>query len=170
VDRQVKDRELSGAQYIQALLLLLRLRQGWPVIIPLDFSCHYFDQRPAACVHPYLVTKGADNDALQIEDTKRDEDPVQADIDDLASALQGLDVKESKKCVVCDKPISSSSLLNFCEACSADVAAETNPESSTKIRKVLSILETIRKEDPSKKTIIFSQVFVFLALRLHRLN
>jgi hypothetical protein len=56
-------------------------------------------------------------------------------------------------------------MLNFCATCAADVEASGDTESSTKIRKIISILKKIRDEDPAKKTIIFSQARLFPASR-----
>lgn len=52
----------------------------------------------------------------------------------------------------------------MCGKCKSDMKVYGNLEFSTKIRRAMRILMDIRKENPKRKTIIFSQVSCFLLL------
>lgn len=86
--------------YMQALTLLLRLRQGKPH----RSTCPRLnvDHQNSACDHPSLVNGDwkADEDAVinQLENPSQEEDD---DAKDLANALDSLNLGAASKCQLC---------------------------------------------------------------------
>ncbi|SCV70542.1 BQ2448_1936 [Microbotryum intermedium] len=127
------------SNYTSVLTLLLRMRQ--------------------ACSHPALVTgnKVDDAEAIDVTVDPKKATPIGA-VDDetgLASLLGGLSV-ETRICVLCPRP-SRSKEDGFCQKCYDEMAHYQNLKFSTKVRQTMEILEDIRKENESRKTIVFSQ-------------
>ncbi|OCH84032.1 hypothetical protein OBBRIDRAFT_799429 [Obba rivulosa] len=133
--------------YTGVLVLLLRLRQ--------------------ACNHPSLVSGDykKDKEAVEPRAAKNDDD----DADDLADALAGMGLSQIKRCQLCQEELTSDNTGEdgACLGCT-DIAANArrkslNPSSglppdSTKIRKILELLDDIEtRSEATEKTIIFSQ-------------
>lgn len=165
VKRNLEEAEGAGTKmnHMVTLLMLLRLRQ--------------------ACSHPSLVNRNVRVDAGaangpaftsnadgQGQEQKADND----DDDGLTELLAGLSVA-SKRCDRCQKEISREEIAQggeHCQVCSDRIRVEKmqgggksawTGKSSTKIRTMLRLLDTIRKEG-EEKTIVFSQFTSFLDL------
>ncbi|SGZ31931.1 BQ5605_C042g12047 [Microbotryum silenes-dioicae] len=130
------------SNYTSVLTLLLRMRQ--------------------ACSHPALVTGNKVDEAeaidINVDPNKATAIGVIDDETGLANLLGGLSV-ETSTCAMCPRP-SRSKDDGFCQKCHDDLAHYQNLKFSTKVRQTMRILEEIRKENPSRKTIVFSQTLV----------
>ncbi|SCZ87737.1 BZ3500_MvSof-1268-A1-R1_Chr2-3g05205 [Microbotryum saponariae] len=128
------------SNYTSVLTLLLRMRQ--------------------ACSHPALVTGNKVDEAeaidINVDPNKATAIGVTDDETGLVNLLGGLSV-ETRTCAMCPRP-SRSKDDGFCRKCHDDLAHYQNLKFSTKVRQTMRILEEIRKENPSRKTIVFSQV------------
>ncbi|ORY65664.1 SNF2 family N-terminal domain-domain-containing protein [Leucosporidium creatinivorum] len=130
------------SNYTSVLILLLRMRQ--------------------ACSHPSLVT--GSNAALDRE-ALSDPDPASAvasvpEEDDLSSLLSGLgslSVAQGRQCALCDQSAQKGGEEPYCARCEEMMRGLGGVKMSTKVRKMMGVLEGIRKEDPKRKTIVFSQ-------------
>lgn len=150
---------------IASLVLLLRLRQ--------------------ACNHPAMVTgnlrtdAGAIGSAAEPAPGKPAPSTMEAEEDDddgLAAMLSGLSVavKRCEQCQVDLPPGATPSTLDaarrlLCAECAQLAASHSHDlfaasTGSTKIRKMLSLLTSIRAADAREKTIVFSQFTSFLDL------
>ncbi|KAG8906365.1 hypothetical protein FRB99_007049 [Tulasnella sp. 403] len=142
--------------FMGVLLLLLRLRQ--------------------ACCHPQLCTKNArvDADAIDPKAKANTKDEVD-EADDLAGMLERLEVRENK-CEMCQEVLRPGVKGQFCPDCEVQVVVKAKAKgpstddgepqqlsSSTKIRKLLELLEKVDKDSEGKdKVIVFSQFTTFL--------
>ncbi|GAA97307.1 uncharacterized protein L969DRAFT_49570 [Mixia osmundae IAM 14324] len=134
--RLAKDSSNIQTEYIAILQLLLRLRQ--------------------ACNHPKLLGKAFEDDSLEAAPSA---EPVKDDsVDDLADLLSGVGL--SSKCSICQEPCRG----QMCSSCQQEMDEHGNIGSSTKMRKLVRILRTIRDRNPKHKTIVFSQFVTFLDL------
>ncbi|PLW37316.1 hypothetical protein PCASD_09658 [Puccinia coronata f. sp. avenae] len=137
--------------YITFLTLLLRMRQ--------------------ATLHPALGSDRADADNLEITDGKNSSTVEDAEnqVDNLADMMGGMDVKVSK-CSICLEVLAPELAgESHCIACARQLRlAKTfeGMETSTKISRLLELLDEIQAEDTKtrKKTIVFSQFTSFLNL------
>ncbi|KAK7208121.1 SNF2 family N-terminal domain-containing protein [Myxozyma melibiosi] len=133
----------GGQQYISVLLLLLRLRQ--------------------ACNHTSIVSmKVTDGVDAVISSTPAKKGPAKEEVDDLAELLNGMTVT-SRRCLVCQTELpleQSAKNKDYCDYCIgtfvSDGISATVP--SSKISRLLKILE----EEPTRKTIVFSQFTTML--------
>ncbi|KAL7008008.1 hypothetical protein EMMF5_002657 [Cystobasidiomycetes sp. EMM_F5] len=87
--------------------------------------------------------------------------PTDNDIDDLASALGRVGLGASTKCSVCSEETPNMASDDVCRPCADQLKKFKGLQFSTKIRKLLEVLENLRKEDPKQKTIVFSQFTSF---------
>lgn len=116
-----------------------------------------------ACSHPSLVAgKSAVDDEEALEPVAQKDVPVEEedDLDALTGALSGLAVASTSlesPCALCPSPAVSATNA-YCRSCEQEMKQYGNLKFSTKIRKIMGILEEIRKEGKGKKTIVFSQV------------
>ncbi|PWN33612.1 uncharacterized protein FA14DRAFT_161375 [Meira miltonrushii] len=164
VKRNLEEAEGAGTKvnHMVTLLMLLRLRQ--------------------ACSHPSLVNRNvrvdagaANGPAIQAKaDGQGEEQKVDDDDDGLTELLAGLSVA-SKRCDRCQKEMTREEIAKggeHCRVCQDRIQAEKmqgggksawTGKSSTKIRTMLRLLNTIREEG-DEKTIVFSQFTSFLDL------
>lgn len=108
------------SNYVQVLVLLLRLRQ--------------------ACGHPALITKDFDTDSLDRDAIKSAKEEADGDdVDDLVSALGGVDLGPAqKRCSACDDPVEKGDL---CGQCHSRLAAFEGLVTSSKISEMMKILD-----------------------------
>ncbi|KAI5477148.1 SNF2 family helicase/atpase [Pseudohyphozyma bogoriensis] len=148
------------ANYTSVLTLLLRMRQ--------------------ACSHPSLVTGNPIDDREALETNVRVEKPGTAtppsitaqaddfDLDGLIGGFGGLGVQE-KLCPLCNAPKKreegeGEEKEPFCGKCREEFEGYGTLTFSTKIRRLMRILEDVRGEDAGRKTIVFSQFTSFFDL------
>ncbi|KAG9313720.1 hypothetical protein JVU11DRAFT_6070 [Chiua virens] len=146
VNKLVQSEHVS---YTHVLVLLLRLRQ--------------------ACNHPSLVSKNyhIDKDAADPKAVKDDED----DAEDLAAMFDQLGMSSAKKCQLCQTVLPVGDHGTHCKGCqplanTIEPKVNSNlPPESTKIKKILDILQMINeRSDGTEKTIVFSQFTTMLDL------
>ncbi|KAF9009274.1 hypothetical protein BDZ89DRAFT_1229328 [Hymenopellis radicata] len=136
--------------YMSVLLLLLRLRQACDhcVLVSQDFT------DVSEAVEPKEAKKGADGQEA-------------GDGDDLIAAFDQLTV--GRKCRICVTDLNSSKTASgrwdtHCIDC-AKIAQQATESGSTKIRKMMELLDDIDRESEGEdKTIIFSQFTTMLDL------
>lgn len=112
-----------------------------------------------ACSHPSLVTGTSITDADALEPEVQAQKPASAEetLDDLIGGLDKLAVAAPVvACVLCETPAGEGSA--YCDSCADQGEKYGSLKFSTKIRTMVGKLEDIRKEDPRRKTIVFSQV------------
>jgi SNF2 family DNA or RNA helicase len=177
----------GNRSYMQALTLLLRLRQGRP----LRSTCSRLnvDHENIACDHPSLVNGDwkTDEDAVinQVENPSQEEDD---DAKDLAKALDSLNLDVASKCQLCFirsveclvgeivadvVPSLSGPKDTHCASCKIIVArnADISVSDSAKIRKVIELVDGIEeRSNKTEKIIIFSQFTSMLRLIQEVLN
>jgi SNF2 family DNA or RNA helicase len=119
----------------------------------------------------HAVNKGndkQDRELVTIKDSKKDitgklDDDV--DVDDLAAAFGSIGLR-SQPCLVCQEPFKPSQAGDKqCRECMTilnhsrrDGSPDDNgPEASTKIIKLIELLKQMKKEDPDRKALVFSQ-------------
>ncbi|EIN06926.1 hypothetical protein PUNSTDRAFT_90645 [Punctularia strigosozonata HHB-11173 SS5] len=164
VEAQMNKLQNAGVimkNYTTVLILLLRLRQ--------------------ACNHPALVSKDFKVDSAALESRPaKNQNLEEEQEDELAGMFSKLGVEEAKirKCTICfetlDDDNSASKESQNCLDCEAQIERQarrrsvTNPDlpaSSTKIRRILDLLQEIQNRgDGDEKTIVFSQFTSMLDL------
>jgi len=164
VKRNLEEAEGAGTKvnHMVTLLMLLRLRQ--------------------ACSHPSLVNRNVRVDAgaangpaiVAKTDAQGEGQKVDEDDDGLTELLAGLSVA-SKRCDRCQKEMTREEIPRggeHCKVCHDRIQMEKLQgggksawagKSSTKIRTMLRLLNTVREEG-DEKTIVFSQFTSFLDL------
>ncbi|OAV87855.1 hypothetical protein PTTG_10381, partial [Puccinia triticina 1-1 BBBD Race 1] len=139
--------------YMAKLTLLLRMRQ--------------------ATLHPALSSDKADADNLEATDAKNTStvEDLEDKVDELAAQIGGMGVTQAQaKCVICLEVLPAEAAdAAHCVGCARQLRlAETfdGMQSSTKVARLLELLDEIQAEDPKtpKKTIVFSQFTSFLNL------
>ncbi|KAK9687209.1 hypothetical protein K7432_014874, partial [Basidiobolus ranarum] len=147
--QDILDQGSANRQYTNILCLLLRLRQ--------------------ACNHPELVRGAVDIDMDSLDPIPAPE-PEDEQLDDLASLLSGMKLnKPAKKCATCLVLLKNPADTQ-CSDCAATIKNQVEKQHldgdfcSTKIHKMMEILKKTREENPSYKTIIFSQFTSMLDL------
>lgn len=139
--------------YITILTLILRMRQ--------------------ATLHPSLGSNEADAESLEVTDPKTSSnvEDLEDKVDDLANMMSGMGVKQSEaKCSICLEVLPPELAGEaHCTSCSRQIRLSTLFEgmyTSTKISRLLELLDEIKSEDLNKpkKTIVFSQFTSFLNL------
>lgn len=115
-----------------------------------------------ACSHPSLITGSntiTDREALDAPDPAAlaAAVPEEDDLSSLLTGLGGLSMKGGRQCALCEKP-SRGPEEAYCRECYLELGSYGNLLMSTKIRRMLRVLEEIRKEGKGRKTIVFSQV------------
>lgn len=138
-----------------------------------------------ACAHPSLALARVDMDALEmkIDNTAAKGNvtppsgnssssnplrrPSQKDgeVDELSGVVDALAVKQNT-CGLCAEPLSEDDdreeeTRTYCDDCQVDFGQYDKLSFSTKIKRMMRILEDIRVEGTGRKTIVFSQVFFF---------
>lgn len=117
-----------------------------------------------ACSHPSLVTGASTSDdaegldptpATGAEPSSSKALAVDED-DDLASLLGGLSVSTAL-CTLCSQPGCKKG-QPICDKCVGDFARYGSLTFSTKVRKIMKVLQDIKDEGKGRKTILFSQV------------
>ncbi|MBW0473038.1 hypothetical protein O181_012753 [Austropuccinia psidii MF-1] len=137
--------------YIAILTLILRMRQ--------------------ATLHPALGSDKADHDSLEVAvtTTPSTTEDLEDKVDDLADMMGGLGVAQTK-CIVCLETLPPESVGSVhCTSCARQVRLAKifqGMQTSTKISRLLELLDEIHSESSSKrhKTIVFSQFTSFLNL------
>jgi hypothetical protein len=163
------------SNYTSVLILLLVCRSVLLLLRPLtsrpsSLSTSQSQRMRQACSHPSLIT--GSNAALDRE-ALADPDPASAvaaipEEDDLSSLLSGLgslSVAQGRQCALCDQSAEKGEEEPYCRRCQESMRGLGGVKMSTKVKKMLQVLEGIRKEDPKRKTIVFSQVRSQLARR-----
>lgn len=136
------------SNYTSVLTMLLRMRQ--------------------ACDHPSLVASSLQTDIDAID--SRPSAQAEEEATELADMFGGLGVGGEAKCDICFTVLQDRTMKN-CDGCaelgrkaravSSDkvVGGVSHPPSSTKIRKMMSLLREIKENSMGQeKTIVFSQV------------
>ncbi|GAA6028669.1 hypothetical protein JCM8097_007339 [Rhodosporidiobolus ruineniae] len=128
--------------YIQVLLKLLRMRQ--------------------ACNHPGLITgdREADNEALEVVPDRASPNVSRSPSksDDLSSLLGGLSLAaavpkeedEGATCALCPTRVDSEK-TTYCASCAEELNKYPKLMLSTKVRRLLKILEDIKKESAEER-------------------
>ncbi|WAR53304.1 hypothetical protein PtB15_2B735 [Puccinia triticina] len=154
-DRMAKISASGDVQrsYITILTLILRMRQ--------------------ATLHPALGSDKADADNLEATDAKNTStvEDLEDKVDELAAQIGGMGVTQAQaKCTICLEVLPAEAAdAAHCVACARQLRlAKTfeGMQSSTKVARLLELLDEIQAEDPKtpKKTIVFSQFTSFLNL------
>ncbi|KAH9830624.1 SNF2 family N-terminal domain-containing protein [Rhodofomes roseus] len=136
----------AARNYTSMLILLLRLRQ--------------------ACNHPSLVSEDYRKDGEAVDPKASKSQDGDDDADDLADQLAGMGLASVKRCQLCQTELQPSNTAEngTCKDCIAVVANAKRradhdlPPDSSKIRKIMDILQEIdERSEGQEKTIIFSQ-------------
>lgn len=89
------------------------------------------------------------------------------EVEDLADALAGFGLSK-KTCSVCLVELNSKTADTIndknCKSCKENMQKYAGLQFSTKIQKTIALLDEIKEEDPTRKTIIFSQFTSMLDL------
>jgi hypothetical protein len=125
-----------------------------------------------ATLHPALGSDKADSENLEATDAKNSvpQEDLEDKVDSLADLMDGMGVKQDQpKCSICLEilPPEVADAVH-CTACARQLRlAKTfeGMQSSTKVSRLLELLDEIKAEDTKtpKKTIVFSQVELTLA-------
>lgn len=116
-----------------------------------------------ACSHPSLITSSSaalDREALSPADpaSLSASTPEEDDLSSLLSGLGSLSVAQARQCALCDQDAMKGEEEPYCRKCATSMQGLGGVKMSTKVRKMLDVLEGIRKEGKGRKTIVFSQV------------
>lgn len=145
--------------YTNILCLLLRLRQ--------------------ACNHPDLVTRSFNSDPDAIEARPAAVSVNDKEVDDVADLLQGLSVDSKSKvtiqrCDICLEELQKEEIFAtrplYCKQCAPKMELQRQVQAvgeliiSTKIERMMNVLQQTRQRDATAKTIIFSQFTSMLDL------
>ncbi|PWZ01262.1 P-loop containing nucleoside triphosphate hydrolase protein [Testicularia cyperi] len=176
----------TKASFIQTLILLLRLRQACshPSLVlksvredagAITAGSSATKSGPTAATSKMKKSAADDSDDEFVD--AESGNAMDDDDDGLAAMLSSMSVgtRRCEQCHTVLPPPPTTSLedskpgvpSNLCEACS-NASVRQDPRlfsadtSSTKTRKMLELLSKIRRDDPTEKTIVFSQFTTFL--------
>lgn len=130
-------------------------------------SLPYTQRMRQACSHPSLITGSStlsDREALEAPNpaAERAAPTEEDDLSALIGGLGGLAVsgKEERMCALCVVEPSAGREETYCAGCRRQMEGfeRKGLVFSTKVRRMMKVLEGIREEDPKRKTIVFSQV------------
>ena len=111
-------------------------------------------------------TTKSDKEGIVAKQPKTLDEKDSDDIDDLVGSLGNLGLEEG--CATCQVSFKvkrrSKGRERFCVGCAEEMNPLDDTKYSTKIRQLMDKLNEIRDEDPTRKTIVFSQFTSMLAL------